>query len=261
MSKGSELRDACAEAVRLGGAILADRFEKPRTIEWKGKIDLVTDADKASEAAVLGFVRRRFPAAAILAEESGLHGAGEGAELRFFIDPLDGTINYAHGVPHFSVTVGVADRAGLLAGAIYDPLRDELFTAARGEGAWLGEQRLQVSRCDALVDALLSTGFAYDAHADSKHALRVFGDFTVRVQSIRRLGSAALDQAYVAAGRLDGFWEGRLHAWDVAAGILLVREAGGRVSDLDGGESMLTSGDILATSPALYDTMLAVTRR
>jgi myo-inositol-1(or 4)-monophosphatase len=261
MARGSELKDACAEAVRLGGAILAERFTKPRTIEWKGRIDPVTDADKASEAAVLGFVRRQFPGAAILAEESGEHGSAAEAELRFFIDPLDGTINYAHGVPHFSVTVGVADRAGLVAGAILDPLRGELFAAARGQGAFLGEERLGVSSCEALVDALLGTGFAYDAHSDSRHALRVFGDFTVRVQSLWRLGSAALDLAYVAAGRLDGFWEARLHAWDVAAGTLLVREAGGRVSDLDGGETMLETGDILATSPGLHATMLAVTHR
>src|SRR5512143_3777502 len=145
MASGTELREACVEAVRRGGAILAERFSKPRTIERKGKIDLVTDADRASEEAVLGFLRSRFPAAAILAEESGEHA---GSELRFFVDPLDGTTNYAHGVPHFAVTVGVADAGGLAAGAILDPVRGELFAAARGAGAFLGDRRLAVSACE-----------------------------------------------------------------------------------------------------------------
>ena len=260
MANGGDLLDACAEAVRRGGAVLAERFGRPRTIEHKGAIDLVTDADHASEAAVLSFLRARFPGAAILAEESGQHGQAAGAELRFFVDPLDGTTNYAHGVPHFSATVGVADREGLVAGAILDPLRGELFTSIRGGGAFRGGTRLLVSRCDRLVDALLVTGFAYDSHRNAARALRAFGDFTVRVTSIRRSGSAALDLAYVAAGRYDGFWEERLHPWDIAAGTLMVREAGGRVTDLEGGDGMLASGDILAAPPALLGPMLEVLR-
>lgn len=259
MAQGTELVDACVEAVRRGGAILAEKFKQPRTIERKGSIDLVTDADKASEAAVLGFLRARFPQAAIVAEESGEHAA-TGSELRFWIDPLDGTTNYAHGIPHFSVTVGVADGRGLVAGAILDPLRGELFTAVRGGGAFLGGARLSVSRCPSLRDALLVTGFAYDSHVNNAYALKVFGEFTARSQSIRRLGSAALDLAYVAAGRFDGFWEERLHAWDIAAGILMVREAGGTVTDLSGADRMLESGDILAAPPAVFGPMLAVTR-
>lgn len=257
MATGVELKDACVEAVRRGGAILAAKFSQPRTIERKGSIDLVTDADKASEAAVVGFLRERFPTAAITAEESGEHA---GAELRFYVDPLDGTTNYAHGIPHFSVTVGVADAAGLVAGAILDPLRGELYTAFRGGGAFLGDRRLAVSGCGQLRDALLVTGFAYDSHVNNAYALRVFGEFTVKSQSIRRLGSAALDLAYVAAGRFDGFWEERLHPWDVAAGILLVREAGGTVTDLRGGDGMLASGDILAAPPAVFGPMLEITR-
>lgn len=258
---GTELREACVEAVGRGGAVLAERFTRPRTIQRKGLIDLVTDADKASEEALLSFLRGRFPGAAILAEESGEHAGSASGELRFYVDPLDGTTNYAHGIPHFSVTVAVADGAGLAAGATLDPLRGELFTAVRGGGAYLGERRLEVSGCREPRDALLVTGFAYDSHANADHALRLFGDFTRRFQSVRRLGSAALDLAYVAAGRFEGFWEERLHAWDVAAGILMVREAGGRVSDLDGGDRMLETGDILAAAPGLFDPMLAVTRR
>lgn len=259
MSTGTELKDACVEAVRRGGAVLAEKFTKPRTIEHKGPTDLVTDADKASEAAVLGFLRDRFPRAAIRAEESGEHAA-QGSELRFYVDPLDGTTNYAHGIPHFSVTVGVADAAGLVAGAILDPLRGELYTAVRGGGAFLGDRRLAVSPCATLREALLVTGFAYDSHVNNAYALRVFGDFTVQSQSIRRLGSAALDLAYVAAGRFDGFWEERLHSWDIAAGTLMVREAGGIVTDLDGADRMLETGDILAAPPAVYAAMLQVTK-
>jgi len=261
MGSGAELRDACVEAVRRGGAVLAERFSKPRTIERKGSIDLVTDADRASEEAVVGFLRQRFPAAGILAEESGEHAGAARAELRFYVDPLDGTTNYAHGVPHFAVTVGVADGAGLAAGAILDPVRGELFTVARGAGAFLGDRRLAVSACARLRDALLVTGFAYDSHLNATYALRVFGDFTARSQSIRRLGSAALDLAYVAGGRFDGFWEERLLPWDVAAGILMVREAGGVVTDLDGGDRMLETGNILAAPPAVFQPMLEVVKR
>jgi myo-inositol-1(or 4)-monophosphatase len=261
MAGVEELSEACVEAVRRGGAVLAERFSRPRTIERKGSIDLVTDADRASEEAVVGFLRERFPAAGILAEESGEHAGAPRSELRFYVDPLDGTTNYAHGVPHFAVTVGVADGAGLAAGAVLDPVRGELFTVARGAGAFLGEHRLAVSACARLRDALLATGFAYDSHLDATYAMRVFGELTSRAQSIRRLGSAAIDLAYVAAGRFDAFWEERLHPWDVAAGILMVREAGGVVTDLDGGDRVLETGDILAAPRGLVPPMLEVVRR
>ena len=259
MTTAAELRQACVEAVRCGGAILADRFHRPRTIERKGSTDLVTDADRASEAAVLGLLRQRYPEAAILAEESGAHGRAEAA-LRFYVDPLDGTSNYAHGLPHFAVTVAVADQDGLLAGATLDPLRGELFSAGRGEGASLGERRLRVSSCRTLEHALLATGFANDVQADFGRPLELFGEFIRRSPTIRRLGSAAIDLAYVAAGRFDGFWEERLNPWDVAAGILLVREAGGTVTDLSGGERMLETGGLVAAAPALVEPILAVTR-
>jgi myo-inositol-1(or 4)-monophosphatase len=161
-------------------------------------------------------------------------------------------------VPHFSVTVGVEDRDGLLAGAVLDPLRGGLFTAAHGGGAFLNGARLAVSGCQRLLDALLVPGLACDSHQNAARALPIFGDFTVRATSIRRLRSAALDLAYVAAGRLDGFWEERLHAWDIAAGALVVREAGGRVTDLAGGDGMLASGDILAAPPAMLGLMQEV---
>jgi myo-inositol-1(or 4)-monophosphatase len=257
LSEAAELTEACAEAARQGGAVLKERWGKVRTIELKGGIDLVTDADRASEAALLAFLRARFPAAAILAEESGTSGAGSDG-LRFFVDPLDGTTNYAHGVPHFAVNVAVADRRGLVAGATYDPLRDELYTAGRGEGAFLGDERLRHSGRDELRGALLVTGFPYDIHENHDEPLRLFGAFIRKARAVRRFGSAALDLAYVAAGRLDGFWELRLKPWDVAAGIVIAGEAGALVTDTDGGAQMLETGDIVAATPALLQPMLEV---
>ncbi len=252
-----ELRAACAEAARLGGAVLRDKWGQTRTIEYKGGIDLVTDADRASEAAVLGFLAARFPGAAVLAEESGASGAGAGG-LRFYVDPLDGTTNYAHGVPHFAVNVAVADAGGLAAGATYDPLRDELFTAGRGEGATLGADRLARSTRARLEGSLLVTGFPYVVHQRPDYPLALFGAFSKRARAVRRVGSAALDLAYVAAGRFDGFWELGLKPWDVAPGILLAREAGAIVTDMWGGDTMLETGDIVAATPALHRPMLDV---
>ncbi len=257
MAEASELREVCAEAARRGGAVLRERWGQVRTIELKGGIDLVTDADRASEAALLEFLRGRFPGAAVLAEESGASGAGEGG-LRFYVDPLDGTTNYAHGVPHFAVNVAVADAAGLAAGATYDPLRDELFTGGRGLGAFLGKERLRHSGRAALGGSLLVTGFPYDVHEKYEYPLALFGAFIRKARAVRRFGSAALDLAYVAAGRFDGFWELDLKPWDLAAGIVIAREAGATVVDLDGGERMLETGDIVSAAPALVAPMLAV---
>jgi myo-inositol-1(or 4)-monophosphatase len=257
VAEAEELRAACAEAARRGGAVLRERWREVRTIELKGGIDLVTDADHASEAALLSFLSARFPGAAVLAEESGASGAGAGG-LRFFVDPLDGTTNYAHGVPHFAVNVGVADRDGIVAGATYDPLRDELFTAARGGGAALGEERLRHSGRIPLEGALLVTGFPYDVHERPEGPLRLFGAFVRKARGVRRFGSAALDLAYVAAGRFDGFWELGLKPWDIAPGILLAREAGAIVTDFVGGDRMLETGDIVAAPPTLHGPMLEI---
>jgi myo-inositol-1(or 4)-monophosphatase len=256
-----ELREACAEAARRGGAVLREKWGTRRTIDYKGGIDLVTDADRASEEAVLGFLTGRFPGSAVLAEESGARaavGGAAGAELRWFIDPLDGTTNYAHGVPHFAVNVAVSDGAGLAAGATLDPLRGELFLAGRGEGAWLGEQRLAVSETDDLRRALLCTGFPYDIQQDPDPLLRLFKAYLQRARAVRRFGAAALDLAYVACGRFDGFWEARLKPWDVAPGILLIREAGGEVADFTGGDEMLYGGTLCAGNPTVQRQLLEV---
>jgi myo-inositol-1(or 4)-monophosphatase len=250
--------EACAEAARRGGAVLSAKWGKERTIAYKGGIDLVTDADTASEEALLGYLRGRFPDAAILAEESGAQGAQRG--LRFVVDPLDGTTNYAHGVPHFAVNVAALDDRGIVAGATLDPIRGELFTSGRGQGAWLGAERIRPSGCAELNHALLVTGFPYDIHEQHDRPLRLFGEFTRRARAIRRFGSAALDLAWVACGRFDGFWELKLKPWDVAPGILLVREAGGVVTDLEGGDRMLETGDVAAAPAALHALLLGVAR-
>jgi len=259
VSDVGDLMGVCAEAARRGGAVLRERFGQERTIELKGGIDLVTDADRASEAALLAFLRERVPGASILAEESGASGAGAGG-LRFYVDPLDGTTNYAHGVPHFAVNVGVADDRGLAAGATYDPLRDELFTAARGEGATLAGARIGHSARAELAGSLLVTGFPYDVHEHHDLPLRLFGAFVRRARGVRRFGSAAIDLAYVACGRFDGFWELGLKPWDLAPGILIAREVGALVTDSEGGDRVLERGDVVAGPPALHAAMLEVIR-
>ena len=254
-----ELIDGCAEAVQAGAAELRARWGTVRTIDKKGTIDLVTDADRASEAAILAVLRERFPGAAILAEESGASGpAGARGGLQFYVDPLDGTTNYAHGLPHFNVTVAVADGEGLAAAATIDPMRGELFLATRGGGATLNGLPIRQAGCASLEEALLVTGFPYDVHRESAEVLRRLAGFVTRAQGIRRLGAAALDLAYVACGRLDGYWEGSLKPWDSAAGILICREAGALVSDFEGGERIFETGCVVACAPGLHARMLEV---
>jgi len=257
VSETSELMEVCAAAARRGGEVLLGEFGRRRTIEYKSGIDLVTDADRASETALLEFLTARHPAAAILAEESGASGAA-GGRLRFIVDPLDGTTNYAHGLPHFAVNVGVEDQAGLLAGATYDPVRGELFLAGRGHGATLNGGAISVSSRGDLGRALLCTGFPYDVHQHPELPLRLFAAYMTRARAIRRMGSAALDLAYVACGRFDGFWEMKLKPWDLAPGVLLVLEAGGVVADFAGGQRMLEVGEVCAANTPLHPQLMAV---
>ncbi len=254
------LRRVAEEGARLAGRVLAERFQGERTIEYKGGIDLVTAADRAAEAVVLGHIRQHYPSHAVLAEESGASpgtGTNGGAGLRWIVDPLDGTTNYAHQVPHFCVSVGVDGPDGLLAGAIYDPMREELFSAARGEGATLNGRPLKVSGCTEFARALLCTGFPYDVHHKPEAPLGMLRRFIVRAQGMRRTGSAALDLAYVAAGRFDGYFEFGLKPWDEAAGALLVSEAGGVVVRIDGAPHRVGTGDVLACTPGLAPRFIA----
>lgn len=250
-----ELGEICISAARAGAEILKQLHDKPRDVHLKGRIDLVTDADKAAEEAVLRLIEQSAPGVKILAEESGEQGSGD---VRFIVDPLDGTTNYAHGIPLFCCTVAAEERGQVVAGATVDPMRDELFFASRGNGAWLNGTRLRVSHTTELLQALLCTGFPYGQGEGLAEMIASFGRFTALSRGVRRLGSAALDLAYVAAGRLDGFWEQGLHAWDVAAGQLLVEEAGGVVTRFDGAAHVLTGGEIAASGKGLHAAILAV---
>jgi myo-inositol-1(or 4)-monophosphatase len=239
--------------------VLRDLYERPRDVHFKGRTDLVTDADKAAEEAVLRILRERAPGARILAEESGAHA---GSDVCFIVDPLDGTTNYAHGIPIFCCTVAAEEQGRVTAGCTVDPIREEVFAAVRGRGAELrtprGTRALRVSGAAELVQAVVCTGFPYGHREKLPQMIAAFGKFTELARGSRRLGSAAIDLAWVAAGRLDGFWEMGLRPWDVAAGQLMVEEAGGVVTRFDGSAHELAGGEIVAAPPALHRKMLEV---
>jgi len=253
-----ELLELAIDIARETGELQRRRFGEIRQIETKSsEIDLVTDVDRASDALILERIRQARPSDGILIEETG-QAAAESSGIRWIVDPLDGTTNYAHGVPHFAVSIGV-ERAGRReVGVIYDPIRDELFSALRGGGAFLNGDPIRVSSTDRLERALLATGFSYSVHEKQEQNLVYFERFIKRAQGVRRAGSAALDIAYVAAGRFDGFWEMHLHAWDVAAGLLLVEEAGGRISDFDGAPPPSSGERLVASNGRLHPAMLEV---
>jgi myo-inositol-1(or 4)-monophosphatase len=254
-----DLRDAHELAVRLAreaGRIQRDRYETDLDIRTKGtSIDLVTEVDHACEALIVGEIERLRPDDAILAEEgSGLDH--EGAEWRWVIDPLDGTTNYAHGFPRFCVSIGVERHGERTLAVVLDPLLDELFVAVKGLGAFVGDRRLQVSAEPDLGNALIATGFAYDVRKSREDNVAEFARVLKGARGLRRDGSAALDLCYVAAGRLDAYWEQKLQAWDVAAGILIVEEAQGRVTDMEGGPAPSSGKQIVASNALLHDAIL-----
>lgn len=242
------------DLARRAGALLRDGLGRERTIELKGAFDLVTDVDRASEALIVAAIAERFPDHSVLAEEGG--GAEHGSEYRWVIDPLDGTNNYAHGFPFFSVSIGLLRGEDPFIGVVYDPLRDELFSAQRGAGAHCNGRPLRVSQTPALAAALVSTGFPYTYGAGGRNNLQEFDRIQARTQGVRRAGSAALDLSYVAAGRLDAHWELRLNPWDTAAGALLVLEAGGRLSDSRGGPWTPWTADLVASNGRIHDELV-----
>ena len=248
------------QTARDAGRVLAERFGRNLRISNKSELDLVTESDLASERLIIDRIKTHYPRHTILAEESGTNSpAAEGApsDWRWIIDPLDGTTNYAHGYPCFCVSMGLERNGTLELGVIYDPLRDEVFAAERGQGAALNGKRIHVSPTPNLASALLCTGFPYDVRERGEFA-RHFANFIMNAQGVRRDGAAALDLAYVAAGRFDGFWEEGLKPWDVAAGILLIEEAGGRVSDYHNGPLDIFTPPILATNGLLHEQMMRV---
>lgn len=245
------------EIARDAGKILLDKFGKKINISKKGDIDLVTEADLASEKFIIEKVKSHYPNHSILAEESGEAVLIGDSKWKWIIDPLDGTTNFAHGYPCFCVTLAVEHNAEIVIGVTYDPTRDELFTAEKGKGATLNNKQIRVSETEKMGDAMLVTGFPYDI-SQREHFERHFVKMLLGSRAVRRDGSAAIDLAYVACGRFDGFWEEGLKAWDVAAGILLIEEAGGQVSYFDGSKYSIYQPPLCASNTLIHPEMLNI---
>lgn len=245
-------------AARNAGKVILRALERLDTIQVtpKGHKDFVTEIDKQAEKIIVDTIRKLYPNHAILAEESGT--SAEEHDITWIIDPLDGTKNFMHGFPHFAVSIAIKNKDRIEHGLIYDPIRQETFTASRGSGAQLNNRRIRVSNRVHLQTALLGTGFPFRETQSVEDYLKVFSEFTLASSGIRRAGSAALDLAYVAAGRLDGFWESGLSPWDIAAGILLVKEAGGLVIDYKGSEDYLNNGEVIAGPMKIVKEMMKV---
>jgi myo-inositol-1(or 4)-monophosphatase len=247
--------NAAIEIAREAGTILREGFDRPKEISYKGEVDLVTESDKRSEKLVVARLRERFPDHGVVAEEGG--GAAAVANYCWHVDPLDGTTNFAHGYPCFAVSIGLAEAGHPTAGAVFNPVYDELFAAARGEGAYLNGKRIRVSTVEKLATSLVATGFP--THQRKKSAnINYYWQFTLRSHGVRRDGAAALDLCSVACGRFDAFWEFGLKSWDTAAGIVIVEEAGGRITDLEGQPYRLGGPSILATNGRVHAEVLQV---
>ncbi len=257
----AELVQVAESIAREAGALLREFYRKGVSAEYKGDVDIVTEADRASEALIVQRLREELPAHGVYGEEGTRTSLD--AEYRWYIDPLDGTTNFAHGFPAFCVVMGCEHRAKglpadqdgqMVAGVIYDALRDEMFSAARGHGARLNGRRIQVSKVKTMQESLLATGFPSHKRHENPN-IHFYQEFTLRSHGVRRAGSAALDLAYVACGRLEGFWELNLNPWDTSAGALLVEEAGGKITKFDGSKFELNSVEVFATNGLVHDEM------
>ena len=253
-----EYLDFAIDVARAAGDVLKHYMDREKHVALKGRANLVTIADKESEALIIRRILERYPTHAILAEESGVSGANVGDEGKWIIDPLDGTTNFAHQYPFFSVSIGFEKKGEILCGAVYDPWRDEMFSGARGQGSFMNGQRLRVSNIDKLGSGLILTGFPYTIREKMKTAIGQFEAFLFESQAVRRAGSAALDLGYIALGRGDGFWEMDLHAWDTAAGLVILEEAGGCVTDFAGNPFSIYGKQIVASNGQIHDEMVAV---
>lgn len=243
---------AAIEIAREAGKVLGEELDRPADIAYKGDFDLVTQADRRSEALIVSRLQEYFPQHSVAAEEGT--GQETGSEFRWHVDPLDGTTNFAHRYPCFCVSMALARRNELLVGVIYNPVYDELFWAARGEGASFNGKRMSCSKISAMKNSLLCTGFPnHDRHSHPN--IHYYWDFTLKSHGVRRDGSAALDLASVAIGRFDGFWEFGLKPWDTAAGVIIVEEAGGKITDLDGNPYVLGGKSILASNGLIHEEM------
>jgi len=247
------------KAALEAGKLLMDKFESGLRVEFKGKYDLVTEADRQAEALIIKLIRERYPDHDFLAEEGDYPETG--SDYRWIIDPLDGTTNYAHGFPWFAVSIALEVKGRLELGVVYNPYVGDFYVAERGSGAFLNERRLKVSTIDTLERSLLATGFAYDHKKCKANNYDYFTRFQKEAQACRRPGAASLDLASVAAGRFDGFWELKLKPWDLAAGILLIEEAGGLVSNFDGLPMTLESQECMASNRLIHEEMQAILHR
>jgi myo-inositol-1(or 4)-monophosphatase len=247
-------------AARRAGSIInrAALGGDPLVVKSKRANDFVTQVDRAAEEAIIEVVRKAYPEHGFLAEESGT--TSKDAEYRWIIDPLDGTTNFIHGFPQYGISIGIEHRGALAHAVVYDPVKNELFTASRGRGAFLNDRRVRVSKCTRLQDALIGTGFPFKEVSRLELYTRQLARFMQSAAGVRRAGAAALDLAYVACGRLDGFWELGLSPWDMAAGTLLIQEAGGLVADLRGESGFMESGDIAAATPKIFPALLEALR-
>ncbi|MGH7823793.1 MAG: inositol monophosphatase family protein [Candidatus Binatia bacterium] len=245
-------------AANGAGTLIRDTWQQPKQIDYKGVIDLVTSIDRESERCIVETLQGRFPQHSILAEEETTP-VGTGNGYCWIIDPLDGTTNFVHGYAHFSISIALEHDGEIIVGLVYDPLRRECFRAARGHGATLNDNAIRISGVQELDKALLATGFPYDRREKADYYLTFFKAFMTRTQGIRRNGSAALDLCYVACGRIDGYWELELKPWDVAAGSLIVEEAGGKLSDFSGNRFTIGRNETLASNGAIHEEMVSVT--
>ena len=243
-------------AAKNAGLILKKNLGKPRSIEYKGVIDIVTEMDRKAEDLIIKTIKKEFPEHGILTEESNERKSS--SEYRWIIDPLDGTTNYSHGYPVFCVSIALEKEGEIILGVVYDPVLGELFTAEKDKGAFVNNKKIKVSKVRELTKSLLATGFPYDVRTSRQNNLDHFSNFAVKAQAIRRAGSAALDMCYVAYGRFDGFWEIKLKPWDTAAAMLIIREAGGMVTDFNGGPFSMYSGETLASNGLIHNEMLNV---
>ena len=255
MTTKQEFVPAMSDIAREAGALLMPYFQRRIGFEYKGDADLVTDADRASEKLIISRIRAQFPDHDIIGEEGFRRESG--SPYKWYVDPLDGTTNFAHGFPVFCVSLGLEYMGELVAGVLYDPTRDELFSAEKGSGAYLNGKRIHVSKTSTLVESLLATGFP--SHKRHKNPnIYFYHTITLRSHGVRRAGSAALDLANVASGRVDGFWEFNLNPWDTAAGVVLVREAGGVVSRFDGTPFRIDSRETLASNGIIHAELMDV---
>ncbi len=247
----AEVQSVVVKAAKQAGEILRKNWGQAGRVEYKGEINLVTETDCLAETVILDILQANYPGWSILSEEAGESGGS--ADYRFIIDPLDGTTNYAHSYPCFCVSIALEQQGTIVLGVIYEPLRDELYTAEKGQGAYLNNKPVCTSRISTLNHSLLVTGFPYDIRDNPGNSLKHFNRLVLQAQGVRRDGSAALDLCYVAAGRFDGFWEEGLCPWDVAAGSLIVTEAGGRVSQIDDNDFSIDGKQILATNGLIHE--------